>query len=543
MVAGADMFKLRACGFWFSVIVFYISFIALNIALAKDAIKDGRSMIEYGTASPPFYSFRITAKYCAVFQSACEERSDASPIVFDVALSKKIGLINDEVNAQMASQSKDDPLGASIDMAIEKVRKIQVYTDIASSNLRLTVVRDSKIDYRVVVALVTNSGEVILDNLTNRRLHWKETGDSYVIRQSSKKPKNWASLNLQEPDIQQETKQYPTPLELPKIAPKVEASIPSKSELPLSRYSHPIEWVGYKLTEEVELPIKKQILETTFQIFHPYSAETKRSDYKILETKKQKRVKSKDKLDSDLRSLQIETCRKQKLKKCPVTEIPASSTVFVQNGSTVHSCRHSFHNWLALATELNPGRSLDDVTPAMIMVNYKGEVVYNSAYSPTTLRTTIINKNKELNGVDTEIYLNEKRKTYFNISDYVQFEASSPLAPSYPYRQSYAFEDDDVYYMSGYPGATTAYKDTLKGDTVGDRLVTNTGRLKEKRLFYIDTTNTAMPGNSGGPVIDIDGGLIGIICSGEYLKSSVYKIQTTSDYARMWEKYKYIIED
>ncbi len=62
------------------------------------------------------------------------------------------------------------------------------------STLLITVLRDENGDGHAVLTVTTDQGDYILDNRTDEVLFWRDTGYSYIKRQSQEHPSVWVSL-------------------------------------------------------------------------------------------------------------------------------------------------------------------------------------------------------------------------------------------------------------------------------------------------------------------------------------------------------------
>ncbi|GGF85077.1 hypothetical protein GCM10007301_51240 [Azorhizobium oxalatiphilum] len=87
----------------------------------------------------------------------------------------------------------DDGKGDCEDYVLEK-RRVLMNLGWPASVLLITVVRDKAGDGHAVLTVVTDRGDLILDNQAPEILRWKETGYRYVKRQSQNDPSQWVSL-------------------------------------------------------------------------------------------------------------------------------------------------------------------------------------------------------------------------------------------------------------------------------------------------------------------------------------------------------------
>ena len=73
-------------------------------------------------------------------------------------------------------------------------RRILIERGWPASALLITVVRDEKGDGHAVLTVVTNRGDLILDNQRKSIRPWNDTGYYYIKRQSPLHPASWLSL-------------------------------------------------------------------------------------------------------------------------------------------------------------------------------------------------------------------------------------------------------------------------------------------------------------------------------------------------------------
>ena len=223
------------------------------------------------------------------------------------------------------------------------------------------------------------------------------------------------------------------------------------------------------------------------------------------------------------RALQIETCRKQNLKFCPVISQAVGQTMFFNRGR-FHTCRHGFHNWISLASQLNGNRSVKEISPPMILWgNRSGRTteIYNSAQSNRPLmQFSAINDNPRLNyQTINPSYPSEVVARPVNQSDYVEMTLSERIVRDYAISTRTSGLDnlkrDEETYLIGYPSKTNFFPSGV-GDTPGDTLVISNGRALEpaRGSAALVTTNYASPGMSGGALVTASGELAGLNCGG-----------------------------
>ncbi|GGC71625.1 transglutaminase-like cysteine peptidase [Chelatococcus reniformis] len=87
----------------------------------------------------------------------------------------------------------DDGRGDCEDFALVK-RRALMEAGLPRQALLMTVVRDNMGEGHAVLTVVTNRGELILDNKRSRILSWDKTGFAFIKRQSAESPNTWVSL-------------------------------------------------------------------------------------------------------------------------------------------------------------------------------------------------------------------------------------------------------------------------------------------------------------------------------------------------------------
>lgn len=288
-------------------------------------------------------------------------------------------------------------------------------------------------------------------------------------------------------------------------------------------------WEGYKPVSEAGLPPQvKEFAENS--VFYMQTVDSLNGeDMEIidLETDPQAKVKITDKktLTDDLALFQIETCRKQKLRYCPIAKAVTNGSMFYNNNK-FYTCRHSFHNWITVAAEAN-NRSVGEVSPPMILrLPKKSEpgkfkVVYQSAFENNPMmKFSFINEDPNLN---VKINENDLAAATNNSSirqaDFVEMTISSEKSKfivdsKLPVENLNASSKNVEVYGLGYPHKTQ-YSSLAERNAAGKELAVthgfSLGFYDDKNVFY--SSNFASPGMSGSPVVSKDGKLIGLSCS------------------------------
>lgn len=117
----------------------------------------------------------------------------------------KLHKINNRVNAEIAPVSDDElygvpefwtyPVNAGDceDYLLMKKRELEKL-GFDSGALLITVVLDEKNEGHAVLTVATDRGDFVLDNRRNDILMWRETGYTFLKRQSQQDPRAWVAL-------------------------------------------------------------------------------------------------------------------------------------------------------------------------------------------------------------------------------------------------------------------------------------------------------------------------------------------------------------
>ncbi|WP_454916634.1 transglutaminase-like cysteine peptidase [Xanthobacter sediminis] len=172
-------------------------FANLSPAFAPRHLADGRS-----TSAPAGYT-----RFCAQHPHDCGPSGPSVAFVhLDAQKETELERVNRGVNARVQPETDlehfgeterwdypDDGKGDCEDYVLEK-RRTLLNLGWPGSTLLITVVRDHEGDGHAVLTVVTDRGDLILDNQEEKILSWKETGYRYVKRQSQARPSEWVSL-------------------------------------------------------------------------------------------------------------------------------------------------------------------------------------------------------------------------------------------------------------------------------------------------------------------------------------------------------------
>jgi hypothetical protein len=316
-------------------------------------------------------------------------------------------------------------------------------------------------------------------------------------------------------------------------------------------------WEGFKKLKDVKVPyrdfIEDAVLTVIVPAFEPAASDGK--SYQILDLDDAKAVKKFRNKIGEKAILQLETCRIQGLRRCPVSNLKSRSygTAFVRDGAEVTMCRHGLHNWYVLALKNNP-INMEDLSPPMKLINSKGKVVYDSSKTP---REKLL-KIAFANGDARMQYLFDYGKKLptdelsFNVkaSDVMQYRSPVPLVKSYSPALRASFHSivmDTEVYAFGYPAAVKGYNAAKLN---GNELAVSHGHVylaMPERGTY-ELTNFSYGGISGGPVMTASGEILGMSCGAFGVKEAakkpkdVHAIMTVIDknyLPRLWQNLRY----
>ena len=79
------------------------------------------------------------------------------------------------------------------DFALLKKKKL-IESGVASETLLMATVLDRDLNSHAVLVMRTDSGDLVLDNLSNRILPWKRTGYTFLRMQNPSSPRNWDAI-------------------------------------------------------------------------------------------------------------------------------------------------------------------------------------------------------------------------------------------------------------------------------------------------------------------------------------------------------------
>ncbi len=151
--------------------------------------------------------------FCSQNPEDCQGKGNRTArIVLDSVNFAQLVGINRDINQQIAPVTDAELYGVAEywtypvnqqgdceDYVLLK-RKALIEAGWDPSALLITVVRDEKGDGHAVLTVVTDRGDLVLDNQREAVLPWQQTGYEYVKRQSQADPKAWVYVGPARPD-------------------------------------------------------------------------------------------------------------------------------------------------------------------------------------------------------------------------------------------------------------------------------------------------------------------------------------------------------
>ena len=176
--------------------------LSLRIASLSPAAIPDRLPEGHGSSAPIGYT-----RFCAENAHECAPSGPLTAMVrLDARRRAELERANTSVNAGIEPATDldhygeterwtypDDGRGDCEDYVLEK-RRLLLNLGWPASVLLITVVRDQNGDGHAVLTVVTEQGDLVLDNQEEKILPWSETGYRYVKRQSQANPARWVSL-------------------------------------------------------------------------------------------------------------------------------------------------------------------------------------------------------------------------------------------------------------------------------------------------------------------------------------------------------------
>lgn len=145
--------------------------------------------------------------FCQEYVQECKQRTPRQrPVELTRGLWEKIIEVNNLVNTMVRPKTDfeiwgveekwsypTNGVGDCEDYALEKRRRLAAL-GIPMGNLLITVVRQPNGDGHAVLTVHTSLGDFVLDNLEARVLAWRDTGYTFLKRQSAQHAGIWVSV-------------------------------------------------------------------------------------------------------------------------------------------------------------------------------------------------------------------------------------------------------------------------------------------------------------------------------------------------------------
>ena len=164
---------------------------------------DRAFMVTTGTTAQPIGHY----EFCRRYADECVERSPAMTRThLTPALWNELVAVNASVNLTIKAATDDEIFGSSEywaypdvagdceDLVLLKRREL-IEKGWPAGTLLITVARQSNGEGHAVLTVLTDRGDLILDNLQPRVLVWNETEYSYVKRQSEIYAGGWMAID------------------------------------------------------------------------------------------------------------------------------------------------------------------------------------------------------------------------------------------------------------------------------------------------------------------------------------------------------------
>ena len=137
------------------------------------------------------------AEFCERYPGECAvDRTEPASVTLTPALWQTINGVNRRINRAVEAVTDqehwraadrwdlaEDGRGDCEDFQLLK-RRLLVEAGLPRRAMRMTVVIDEKGEGHAVLTLITNRGDLVLDNKTNAVLPWRQTGYTFVKRES-----------------------------------------------------------------------------------------------------------------------------------------------------------------------------------------------------------------------------------------------------------------------------------------------------------------------------------------------------------------------
>jgi predicted transglutaminase-like cysteine proteinase len=184
-----------------STLAFVGTILGLLAAPAAEGA-DGAFMVTTGTTAQPIGHYEFCRRYAdeCVERSAVRTRIQLTPALWNelVAVNASVNLTvkaatDDEIFGRAEYWAYPDLAGDCEDLVLLKRREL-IGRGWPTGTLLITVVRQTNGEGHAVLTVLTDRGDLILDNLQPRVLVWNETDYAYVKRQSEMYAGGWIAI-------------------------------------------------------------------------------------------------------------------------------------------------------------------------------------------------------------------------------------------------------------------------------------------------------------------------------------------------------------
>lgn len=192
----------------FRFVAFALVWLLSNVAAYANALHfnstqsaGSANMQTFGITSMPIGYY----EYCLRYTARCDRQPEGSEIALTPSSWTSVVRVNADVNAQVAPKTDLEIFGVEErweyptnvgdceDYALLKRARLNEM-GYPLGALLMTVAKDAQGGGHAVLTVVTDRGDLILDNLEPKVLFWQETEIQYLKRQSSEDLNVWVSL-------------------------------------------------------------------------------------------------------------------------------------------------------------------------------------------------------------------------------------------------------------------------------------------------------------------------------------------------------------
>jgi predicted transglutaminase-like cysteine proteinase len=434
------------------------------------------------------------------------------------------------------------------------------------ASLRLVLAMDDQRRFTLLLSYAAPDGDYILDYRNNDLLKWNETGYYFMARQSADDPQTWLSLNwvkgaaasrakdiVQRPDGKDWTScvvvqaQPPNDvLQATTAAPEetFETPAPTPFDFKMAATNFHYKWQGYKPVTQIK---DKAVVDWSKRVFRIYSFGQRGKGEKptvVDLSNPKKSIKGNMKVLKADRDFQVETCKRQKLTRCPVFSQLTAGTAFRVGKDTYYTCRHNVDTWLTWASELNGMPQASISPPLALTEERKGKIskilFYSGQPRKQKYKAKLFSPEPKLKADREDNAMQYNADAYFQrASDIIVFGLSSgkTVIETADQIKLADVKPGESTFLIGYPGKFKLFP-RGEGDSKGDRLYASHGTIVGNTIFLGDEgriaefSNFGYPGNSGGPLVREDGTLVGMVCYADDMdrtKLNTHSYITTTD--------------